>query len=178
MKIMDKITQKTIIVLLVLVLTASVLILKELTKMNIETELLRSQYVKTEMQYIETKNYLIEVQQTVEKFLNVLEIEQLEVSGYAPHDNISGLCSSGDPNSTATGTKPAHGTVAVNPKIFPYGTVFYIPGYGWGKAQDTGGMILQRSDLIDVYFKTYEEAINWGRQTKKVIVIGGYEDES
>ena len=39
---------------------------------------------------------------------------------------------------TATGTYPRIGTVAVDPDKIPYGTKLYIPGYGYGRTEDTG----------------------------------------
>ena len=89
----------------------------------------------------------------------------LEATAYAPLEGVAGGCHDGDPHTTATGTKPGHGTVAVNPTVIPYGSVIYIPGgYGWGRAEDTGGAIRQRSDLIDLWMSTRREAIMWGRQ--------------
>ena len=95
---------------------------------------------------------------------------QLIVTAYAPYDNKSGICNDGNPNKTATGTKPDWGTIAVNPNKFPYGTKFYIPGYGHGIAEDTGGAMRRNSNKIDVYMDTYEEAIAWGKQELDVIV--------
>ena len=95
---------------------------------------------------------------------------ELEVTAYSPMDNRSGICADSNPNVTATGTKPRLGTVAVNPKVIPYGTKMFIPGYGWGVAEDTGGMIRAREDLIDIVLLSYDEAIRWGRRTKTVWV--------
>jgi len=100
-------------------------------------------------------------------------VEKLIVTAYAPFDNKSGICNNGDPNTTATGSKPDWGTVAVNPNRFPYGTEFYIPGYGKGIARDTGGIMQADDNIIDVYVDTYAEAINWwGKRELEVIVYG------
>lgn len=40
---------------------------------------------------------------------------------------------------TATGRKLTKGVVGINPKIIPYDTQVYVPGYGIGIAGDTGG---------------------------------------
>lgn len=92
-------------------------------------------------------------------------------TGYAPHDNKGGICNDGDPTSTATGTYPRHGTIAVNPEIIPYGSSIYVEGYGFGIAEDTGSIIRKNTHLIDLYFDTYEEAIAWGRRTVTIFVL-------
>ena len=93
------------------------------------------------------------------------EIILARVTAYAPYDNKSGMCNNGDPNNTATMTKPRHGTLAVDPKKIPYGSKVYIPGYGDGVAEDTGGALRKYDGYaIDVYVDTYEEAMAWGVQ--------------
>ena len=109
------------------------------------------------------------LKQRVEEF----EIFEFEATGYAPYDNKSGICNDGDPSTTATGTKPRHGVVAVNPKVIPYGTKFYVQGYGWVTAEDTGGAIRRREDLIDLFFDTHDEAYAWGRRKIKVVARKG-----
>ena len=97
-------------------------------------------------------------------------VEKLIVTAYAPHDNRSGICADGDPTKTSTGTYPERGTVAVNPKVFSYGTEFYIPGYGPGIAEDTGGLIRRSTRKIDVVMDSYEEAMEWGVREMFVVV--------
>ena len=50
--------------------------------------------------------------------------------------------------STATGTTVRKGTVAVDPRVIPLGTRMYIPGYGYGVAEDTGGAVI--GNIIDL----------------------------
>jgi 3D (Asp-Asp-Asp) domain-containing protein len=63
---------------------------------------------------------------------------------------------------TASGTRARPGTVAADPTRYPFGTVLYVEGYGYGRVEDTGGDI--RGDHIDLYFKTHSEAEAWGRK--------------
>ena len=56
--------------------------------------------------------------------------------------------SAGGYGTTATGTIVQKGTVAVDPSVFPLGTRMYIPGYGYGVAEDTGGAII--GHIIDL----------------------------
>lgn len=68
---------------------------------------------------------------------------------------------------TSGGSLARPGTVAVDPNVFPPGTKFYIPGYGWGRAGDSGGM---KGAHLDLYFWRHSAAEKWGVQTKKVKV--------
>lgn len=72
-------------------------------------------------------------------------------------------------NRTATGTMPRRGTIAVDPNVIPLGTRIYVPGYGYGIAEDTGGVV--RGRIIDLFFETRQEAINWGRRTVQIRIL-------
>ena len=68
-------------------------------------------------------------------------------------------------NKTATGTWPRIGTIAANPDIFPYGTKLYIPGYGYGRVEDTGSGSGGDSVIaLDLFMETEEECLQWGRK--------------
>lgn len=84
----------------------------------------------------------------------------------------SGICADDTPTTTATGTMPRHGVIAVDPKEIPYGTEVLVPGYGRAVAEDTGGMIRNyRSGVaIDICVSSYEEAMAWGVQYVTIYV--------
>jgi 3D (Asp-Asp-Asp) domain-containing protein len=63
---------------------------------------------------------------------------------------------------TATGMRAKKGIIAVDPTVIPFGTHLYVPGYGQGIAEDTGGAI--RGDHIDVCFDDGTQAVDWGVQ--------------
>lgn len=69
---------------------------------------------------------------------------------------------------TATGTETRHGTAAVDKTRYPYGTVFYVPGYGYARGEDAGGAI--KNAHIDLWFPSHSAALKWGRRTLKVKV--------
>jgi len=69
---------------------------------------------------------------------------------------------------TADGSQARKGTVAADTSRYPFGTLMYIPGYGWGVVQDRGRAI--RGDRIDVFFKSHKRALQWGRQRVEVDV--------
>ena len=53
--------------------------------------------------------------------------------------------------------------VAVDPSVIPLGTRMFVPGYGEGVAADTGSAV--KGSIIDVWFPTREQALQWGRRT-------------
>jgi 3D (Asp-Asp-Asp) domain-containing protein len=63
---------------------------------------------------------------------------------------------------TASGTRAQPGTIAADPRVFPFGTVLFIPGYGYGRVEDTGRDIT--GNRIDVFFTRHARAGEWGRQ--------------
>ena len=67
---------------------------------------------------------------------------------------------------TASGKMAKVGTIAADTSVYPFGTIMYIPGYGYGEVQDIGGAI--KGDHIDLFFKKHETAIKWGKQRKQV----------
>ena len=71
---------------------------------------------------------------------------------------------------TARGTSVNYGTIAVDPRIIPMGSKVYIPGYGWGRALDTGGAI--RGNIIDLWFPTSGQCYQWGCRKITITVMG------
>lgn len=69
---------------------------------------------------------------------------------------------------TASGTRVRPGTIAADTSVFPFGTIMYVPGYGYGQVEDRGGAI--KGYKIDLYFRTHRQALEWGRQRKQVKV--------
>ncbi len=82
-----------------------------------------------------------------------------------------GVWSLDDPNygRTATGAIVSYGICAVDPRVIPLGTRFYVPGYGTCLAADTGGLV--RGNTVDLGFP--EEAGNspWATQTLDIYIL-------
>lgn len=72
-------------------------------------------------------------------------------------------------NRTSIGLVPYEGIVAVDPRFIPYYTKMYIPGYGIAMAGDTGGDMLHHR--IDLFFNSYNRAIQWGRRHVDVYIL-------
>ena len=61
-------------------------------------------------------------------------------------------------------------TIAADPKVFPIGTLLYIPGYGYGVVADTGSAI--KGNKIDLYFETTRQVYKqWGKRSVRVDVL-------
>jgi len=69
---------------------------------------------------------------------------------------------------TADGSQAGKGTIAADTSLYPFGTILYVPGYGWGEVHDRGRAI--RGNHIDVFFKSHKRALKWGRQRLDVEV--------
>lgn len=97
-----------------------------------------------------------------------------EVTSYAPLDPEAeeGMCYSGDPSITATGSTVRRGVAAADFRKLPPGTVLEIPGYGVATVEDTGGALRNHSGYaIDVFLPTRGEAMRWGRKTMEVKIL-------
>lgn len=72
---------------------------------------------------------------------------------------------------TSTGTKPIEGrTIAVDPKIIPYGTKVYIPQFDKVFiAEDCGSAI--KGNRIDIFMTSYNRAMDWGIRTIDIYII-------
>lgn len=69
---------------------------------------------------------------------------------------------------TASGRRAGWGTVAADPKKYPFGTILYVPGYGYARVEDTGGAI--KGEHIDIWFPSHVRASAWGRKQLTVKV--------
>ncbi|GAB7387229.1 3D domain-containing protein [Bacillaceae bacterium] len=86
-----------------------------------------------------------------------------ESAGKNPNDPGYGI--------TATGVKAEEGrTIAVDPNVIPLGWWVYIDGYGYRRAEDTGGAV--NGKKIDVYFENNRNARRFGVKQADVYVIG------
>lgn len=78
---------------------------------------------------------------------------------------------------TATGSTVYEGGVAVNPAIIPYGSKLYIEAadgshvYGYATAVDTGGALMDGSAIVDLFYFSYDDCVNFGRRDVNVYVL-------
>lgn len=83
---------------------------------------------------------------------------------------VSATAYSGD-SITATGTRPRWGTIAVDPRIIPYGTKVYIPKFNMTfVAEDCGGGI--KGNRIDIFMNSSSACYNWGVRSIDIYIVG------
>ncbi|MFB6467103.1 LysM peptidoglycan-binding domain-containing protein [Cytobacillus sp. Hz8] len=74
---------------------------------------------------------------------------------------------------TATGfnlkKNPNAKVISVDPKVIPLGSKVYVEGYGYARAEDTGGAI--KGKKIDVFVKSKKQALQWGRKKVKIKIV-------
>lgn len=72
---------------------------------------------------------------------------------------------------TSTGKKPKpYHTLAVDPKVIPYGTRVYIPEFNKVFiAEDCGGAI--KGNRIDIYMNNEKECRQWGVRNITIIIL-------
>ncbi|MCK5850674.1 MAG: 3D domain-containing protein, partial [Kiritimatiellae bacterium] len=63
---------------------------------------------------------------------------------------------------TASGRIARRGTIAADTRKYPFGTVMFIEGYGYGRVEDRGGAI--KGNRIDLFFQNHRQALKWGRK--------------
>ena len=63
-----------------------------------------------------------------------------------------------------------YSTIAADLKVFPIGTILFIPGYGYGVVADKGGAI--KGNSIDLYYDTVQDVYKqWGKRNLKIYVV-------
>ena len=157
--ILKSMKQTTIAVILLAIVSFSLLILL----------LIQSRYYG-QMLLKQTEKYseLMLIQQPdIQEFPNK-KLGKFTLTWYSPKELGK---SSPSQLRTSTGTVPKEGrTIAVDPKVIPYGSIVYIQDYGYFIAEDCGGDI--KSNRIDIFTASHETAIQQGKKVSQVWILG------
>ena len=114
----------------------------------------------------EYTDLMLEQQPDIQEFPN-RKLGRFSLTWYSPKE----LGKPEEKLRTSTGLKPKEGrTIAVDPKIIPYGSIVFIQGYGYFIAEDCGGAI--KENRIDIYTNSHEYAIQQGRKVAQVWILG------
>lgn len=97
---------------------------------------------------------------------NLVYLGNFRLTAYC---NCSKCCDQWAGGPTATGTTPKQGrTIAVDPKVIPYGSKVMINGHTY-IAEDCGGGI--KNKKIDIYFDSHSECNQFGVQYADVYLV-------
>lgn len=130
-----------------------------------------------EIDLMDVQTSEVELTETEKEYAEQIEVEKIikeEIS--TPKKNAGTFeltaycgcvnCCGKSDGITATGTRATQGrTIAVDPKVIPYGSQVVINGHTY-IAEDCGGSI--KSNKIDIYFENHQDALNFGRQSANV----------
>lgn len=96
---------------------------------------------------------------------------------YSKHITVQATAYYDPTHVSATGVYLQPGHVAINTKLYAYGTRFYIKSsdgrylYGYAVAVDTGGFVSTRPTNFDLFFPSEEECRRFGRRNIEVYVL-------
>lgn len=90
-------------------------------------------------------------------------IRGVEITAYAIGDGYT------PGTNSASGTRVSRGTISVDPRIIRLKSHLFVPGYGHGRAFDTGKNI--KFNRADLCFDSVREAKNFGRQWRNIYIL-------
>ena len=89
----------------------------------------------------------------------------IESTGKTPDDPAYGITYSG-----VKVRRDLYSTIAADPKLYPIGSILFIPGYGYGVVADTGSAI--KGNTIDLYYETVKDVYEqWGKKEIEVYLV-------
>ena len=127
-------------------------------------------YLKQKME--EMQGRIQDIRDRLDILLETFDMaETYTITGYAPLDPqaVYGLDYIGNPAVTASGDRPIPGQTVAADKSIPFGTKVWIEGVGVRTVNDRGGAI--KRGRLDLCMATRDEAIAFGRQKRKVIIL-------
>lgn len=105
-----------------------------------------------------------EVELETETIIEYVSLGEFKLTAYCP---CMKCCNKTD-GITATGTKATQGrTIAVDPRVIPYGTQVTINGVVY-TAEDCGGAI--NDNHIDIFFNSHSDALEFGVQYAEIFI--------
>jgi len=122
----------------------------------------------TESPFVQVESSVVYAEEYVEYVEEDEYIGEYRLTGYCPCHS----CSGGWGTHTSTGAVATEGvTIAVDPKIIPYGTKVYIDGVGFRIAQDCGSAI--NGNKIDVFVGNHNDTHRpeFNQKSAKVWII-------
>lgn len=146
----------------------------ETTTEVITTEVITTEVSTTEVSTTEltTVEETTDIPLTTVKFEDIPDYTDLGTFKLTAYCSCTKCCGKSD-GITASGKKAQAGrTVAVDRSLIPFGTELLINGETY-VAEDTGGAV--KGNVIDIYFDSHSEAMNFGVQYAKVFEVNWYD---
>ena len=145
---------------------------EELAYTNTELDIQKEAYYEVYGALTDALEELSESEQTIADFkkseYEFVYMGDFKITHYCK-ENYNHICGNGN-GLTATGTQITVGkTIAVDPKVIPYGSVVYIQGYGFRTAEDCGGSV--DDNHIDVAVTDHATAMASGVKHKDVWLL-------
>lgn len=169
----------TILFILALVSTVKIVSNAQLvnfTKWFSHSALLHHVYAEERPKQIINEKTMATIAKNIEKNTNWSSYQQITVTatGYTagkestgknPSDHSYGITYSG------VGVKrDVFSTIAADLRVFPIGTILFIPGYGYGVVADKGAAV--KGNHLDLYYHTVGDVFeHWGKKKLAVYVI-------
>jgi 3D (Asp-Asp-Asp) domain-containing protein len=89
----------------------------------------------------------------------------VESTGKSPNHPSYGITYSG-----VKVKRDLYSTIAADLRVYPVGTILFIPGYGYGVVADKGGAI--KGNKLDLYFETVKDVYTeWGKKHLDVYIV-------
>ena len=129
-------------------------------------------YLKQKVE--EMQDRIQDIRDRLDSLLETFDMAKADtytLTAYAPLDPsaVYGLDYIGDPTITASGQAPVPNETVAADKSIPFGTRVWIEGVGVRTVNDRGGAI--KRGRLDLCMATRDEAIAFGRQNRKVIIL-------
>jgi len=77
-----------------------------------------------------------------------------------------------DSGITKSGVQTSPGVAAADPSVLPLGSLIFLENSGYRgvfRILDTGRLV--KGKIVDIYMTQYDDAVNFGRQPVKVMVL-------
>ena len=146
----------------------------DLERIELQIDYLRQRTGEIGQKIDEIQTRLQELRDRLDSLLETFDMTKADtytITGYTPLDPsaVYGLDYIGNPNVTASGDKPVPNETVAAAKDIPFGTKVWIEGVGVRTVNDRGGAI--KRGRLDLCMATRDEAIAFGRQKRKVIIL-------
>lgn len=100
---------------------------------------------------------------------NVLRVAEMRITGYTAGFESCGKLPSDPLYGISASSRKVHRGMVAAPRSWPFETILFIPGYGYGVVRDRGGAITE--GRLDLYFDTVPDANRWGNRVVKVRIL-------